>query len=72
MVRLDAQSRVIYWHKSVKCGCGLVRYIVTVTVPELLPLAVDMRLQPAWPLRRVATGVATGQQDRVAEGSSSS
>lgn len=32
----------------------MVRYIVTVTVPELLPLAVDVRLQPAWPLRRVA------------------
>ena len=32
-----------------------------VTVPELLPLAAELRLQPAWPLRR-----ATVLGDRIA------
>lgn len=47
VVRLDAQSRVLYWHN--KCVWDGVVYIDIVTVPELLPLAVDVRLQPAWP-----------------------
>lgn len=38
VVRLDAQSRVLYWHN--RCvGVGWVVYIDIVTVPELLPLA---------------------------------